>query len=198
MESNQVPNQVLPQAQAAPRLHPLMATAAVSVILVSLLGAATFAGLLPSSNGTNAAQVAANTPAGSVDHADQKLSADASPTSVKEILDNKPTPHREHAQRQPAANYRQHANVAQAEPTYAQAPAYRAPAPVYREPAPAYREPAPVAQPVAQNSAVGIGVGALVGGLLGSQVGGGSGRTLAAIAGAIGGGYVGNEVAKNR
>jgi uncharacterized protein YcfJ len=190
METNQAQN------QTQPRLHPLMAGAAVSVIVVSLLGAAAFAGLLPSSARLIAApdmtRISADT---STEKAPQKIALDAPPIQnnklktgsdpVKDIIKQKATPQREYAQRQ-------------AETTYAAAPTYREPA--YRDSA--YREPvhreAAYPAPADGNSALGIGVGALVGGLLGSQIGGGNGRTLAAIAGAVGGGYVGNEMAKNR
>ena len=195
------------QHQAQARLHPLMAGAAVSVILVSLLGAAAFAGLLPNSRGTSAAPdnalASAETPAqkkSQDDKPDQSRTLTAGPGPVKKIIEHKATPHREYAQHRNNTSSDQYPR--QAESSYAAAPAYREAAyrePAYREPAyqaPAYQAPAPA--PVAQNSAIGIGVGALVGGLLGSQVGGGNGRTLAAIAGAVGGGYVGNEVAKNR
>src|SRR4051812_26007717 len=56
-------------AQPAKRIHPLVAGAAVSVTLVSLLGAAAITGILPSSHGTAApttamaAQPVAATPA---------------------------------------------------------------------------------------------------------------------------------------
>jgi uncharacterized protein YcfJ len=43
------------------RLHPLVAAAAVSVVLVSLLGAAALTGILPSSNANGAAGVAETT-----------------------------------------------------------------------------------------------------------------------------------------
>src|SRR6476661_2868431 len=42
----------------AKRIHPLVATAAASVVLVSLVGVAAITGLLPSSNGSPAPQIA--------------------------------------------------------------------------------------------------------------------------------------------
>ncbi|PXX39813.1 glycine zipper 2TM domain-containing protein [Undibacterium pigrum] len=163
------------------RIHPLMAGAACSVILVSLLGAAAITGLLPNSNSMNA-PVSNNVPAMGSMGTNSNLSYPAP------VANN---------QNQPAANY---ANTAQNN-YVAPAPA-PAPAPVrvaqssHRQPARSYHDNYP-AQPVqAKNSPVGIGVGAVIGGLIGSQVGNGNGRTLATIAGAVGGGYVGNEVAK--
>lgn len=150
-----------------------MAGAAVSVILVSLLGIAAITGVLPNSQATAAetariaAQAAAVAPVSAP--AQQVVTA---PAVRDEVANHKTVVHHHHVQQ------------ARAEPgqQYSQAPAYQ--------------QPAPVAQPVAQNSPIGIGVGAVVGGLLGNQVGGGKGKTLATIAGAVGGGYVGNEIAK--
>ncbi len=158
------------------RIHPLMAAAAVSLTLVSLVGAAAIAGLLPNSHGAVAATPAAETTnVGNAPLAQQSTPAPA----VREVVRYKTIVHHEYPRRSPTA-YGDRPQLAQAE----QAHDYR--------PAPAYQQPAPVAQ----NSPLGIGIGALVGGLVGSQVGGGNGRTLAAIAGAVGGGYVGNEIAK--
>jgi uncharacterized protein YcfJ len=160
MEMNQTPN----------RIHPLMAGAAVSVILVSLLGIAAMTGVLPNSHGSTpgTALIAAPTTAiASVSAAAQQGAT--APIAGVEGVEHKPVVHHHHRVRR-----------AQAEPNqqYSQAPAYQQPA------------------PVAHNSPIGIGVGAVVGGLLGNQVGGGNGKTLVTIAGAIGGGYAGNEVAK--
>lgn len=159
--------------QPSNRIHPLMAGAAVSVILVSLLGIAAITGVLPNSQATAAetariaAQAAAVAPVSAP--AQQVVTA---PAVRDEVANHKTVVHHHHVQQ------------ARAEPgqQYSQAPAYQ--------------QPPPVAQPVAQNSPIGIGVGAVVGGLLGNQVGGGKGKTLATIAGAVGGGYVGNEIAK--
>jgi uncharacterized protein YcfJ len=157
-------------------IHPLMAGAAVSVILVSLLGAAALAGILPTSHGEVApaiAPAAATAPAPVAYSAPvaQQTAQYAAPATV---VHHKYVVHHTTVARPRADAY---AQAAPEQPS--------APTPVYQQPA-----------PVAHNSPVGIGVGAVVGGLLGSQVGGGNGRTLATIAGAVGGGYVGNEIAK--
>jgi uncharacterized protein YcfJ len=160
------------------RIHPLMAVAAVSLTLVSLVGVAAIAGLLPNSHGAVAASPTAEmTNRGSAPLAQQLAPAPV----VREVVRYKTVVHHEYPHRQETAGYDDHTQVPQAE----QARDYRQ--------TPAYQQPAPVAQ----NSPLGIGIGALVGGLVGSQVGGGKGRTLAAIAGAVGGGYVGNEIAKH-
>src|SRR3569623_955134 len=162
----------------ANRIHPLVAGATASVMLVSLLGAAAITGLLPVSNGTSVPSAPSSSPNPAVQstfstHQVPVQPAQAAPTIHHKVIVH----HRYVTQSRTTA-------VAQASP------------PASYAPAPAYREPIPSPQPVAQNSPVGIGGGAVVGGLLGSQVGGGHGKTLATIAGAVGGGYVGNEIAK--
>jgi len=190
------------------RIHPLMAAAAVSVIVVSLAGTAAVTGLLPSSNSAPIAPLAMQ-PAAAMPMAGAGMVA--SPQALPGV--------------QPVqAAYVQPAQAAYAQPgayaqpaTYAQPLAAAQPAPViiketvikevpvkqaaprprpvqhvasrsYNN-APAYREPAP------QPNYVAIGTGAVVGGLLGNQVGSGNGRKLATIAGVIGGGMLGNQIA---
>jgi uncharacterized protein YcfJ len=168
--------------QAPKRIHPLIAGAAASVMLVCLAGTAAITGILPSSHGTDAPAAAAlATP---LPVADSKATQ-APPAAAVQATATTPAVEYEAPRRTV-----HHARVAR-HPVVAQAQAaeYTPPPPA---PAPVYQQPAPAAH----NSAVGIGVGAVVGGLLGSQIGGGNGRTLATIAGAVGGGYVGNEIAK--
>jgi len=155
------------------RIHPLMAAAAVSLTVVSLIGAAAIAGILPTSHSANAD----NPPA--VAQQAAPLAAAAPAPVVHEVVRYKTVVRHERDG--------EHVRLAQAD----QGRATQA-APNYQQ------QPAPV-QPAAapQNSALGIGIGAVVGGLIGNHVGGGNGRTLATIAGAVGGGYVGNEIAKN-
>ena len=167
MELNQVSN----------RIHPLVAGAAVSVMLVSLLGVAAITGVLPSSHATatDAALLKTQADVAALKSVARQQIASA-PTVEREVIENKPVVHH---------HYVQHArpiHVAQAAPHQ-----YYSQEPVYQQRA-----------PVAYNSPVGIGLGAVVGGLLGSQVGGGNGRTAAAIAGAVGGGYLGNEIARRQ
>lgn len=173
--------------QAFKRIHPLMAGAAVSVILVSLVGIAAMTGALPSSRATPAPATATAlqaTPAGVPVSAAALLAASAQP-----------------GMRQAAATPEirndgaKHKTVVHRPAYLAQTPGQPNPqAAAYPQPLPANSHPQPA--PVAQNSPIGIGVGAVVGGLLGNQVGGGNGKTLATIAGAVGGGYLGNEIAK--
>ena len=179
------------------RIHPLVAGAAVSVTLASLLGIAALSGLLPNShggidsqatasqaataqtataanvsatpaiNGSTSAPVLVQTPAGY-----QYMQPVTAPTVAYQQV----TPH--NAAPAAAPHRTQHTQHRHAQ-TYAQADTRQ---PVYQQQQPAR----------AANSPVGIATGAVVGGLLGNQIGGGNGRTLATVAGAVGGGYIGN------
>lgn len=150
------------------RIHPLMAGAAASVMLVSLVATAAIVGIIPNSHGSSGdATRLAPQPVMAAAPNEQGAAA---PVAVREVVEHRTVVHHQYVQHRARP-----VQVAQAEPVR-----------------PAYQQPAPAAQ----NSPVGIGVGAVVGGLLGSQVGGGNGKTLATIAGAVGGGYVGNEIAK--
>lgn len=196
------------------RIHPLMAAAAVSVIVVSLAGAAAITGMLPSSHGAPEAPLAT----AQVVPNDGVLAQAALPGVPASYTPAMQPAQAAYAQPVQAAYA---APVAQAQPmplNYAQPVASAQPAPVViektiikevpakpvhktvhhtryvRNDAPAYYEPAPRPAP-AQPNYVAIGTGAVVGGLIGNQVGGGNGRKLATVAGIIGGGFLGNQIA---
>jgi uncharacterized protein YcfJ len=181
--------------RTASRIHPVVAAAAVSVIIVSLTGAAAITGLLPTSRGAQDSQLSAVPPAQAyiapANAPVQLATAYAQPAYaqqayvqpapapvakpqvirevvIKEVVKEKPVHHYHTVTRQVARN---------------DAPTY------YQQPAPRQAQP----------NYVGIGTGALIGGILGNQVGSGNGRKLATVAGIIGGGMLGNEVAnRNR
>lgn len=194
-------------SQTAHRIHPLIAGAAASVMLVSLVGVAAITGMFPNSHGTAAesqrtgsqpaAVLAASQPpmiaaptqqaaaqtAPAQQYALVPVSASQpqpNPVVVREVVEHRTVVHDKYVQRPATVRHTRHADYAQ----YEAAPRY-APAPVYQQ-----------TSASAPNSPIGMGIGAVVGGLVGSQVGGGNGKTLATIAGAVGGGYLGNEVAK--
>ncbi|HAT29587.1 MAG TPA: hypothetical protein DCW29_01655 [Janthinobacterium sp.] len=162
--------------QSASRIHPLVAGAAISITVLSLVGVAAIAGWLPTSHGAIAPQ-------------DTTLSANAPLASSAPVLSqNAPQQYSAHT---PAVHHTQHVHratqTAQASyddrnDRYDRQPAER---PYVQQAA----APAP-----AQTNYVGIGTGAVLGGLLGNQVGGGRGKTLATIAGVVGGGMLGNAV----
>ena len=192
------------------RIHPIVAGAAASVMLVSLVGVAAMTGILPNSHGNAVEAVGpriqpsliASAPAPAVTRP-----VVVAPVNVKEVVEHKTVLHHQYVERTaPVRNRPIRLAVQEASSQYYPAPAYQQPAPTYQTaatypPAPTYQavptyQPASTYQQQAPNSPVGMGLGAVVGGLLGSQVGGGTGRTLATIAGVVGGGYLGNEVAR--
>ena len=204
----------------ATRIHPLMAAAAASVIIVSLTGAAAITGLLPSSRSAPEPQaamtpagmpLAAPVPNGQLQAATQTLNAYGQPQANAQYAAPAAAPMVVSAA-PGTTTYIQSAN----NPAAPMVIVKQEPAPVAKprvvervverrvvehRPArqvthyqqqPTYR-PAPAP---AQPHYVGIGTGAVIGGLIGNQVGGGNGKKLATLAGIIGGGFVGNEVAK--
>jgi uncharacterized protein YcfJ len=190
------------------RIHPLMAGAAVSVIVLSLAGTAAITGLLPNSHSAPEAPVAAQLAANPAYTAQMApVAAPAAPQGIQAA----------------PVGYAQPIQAAYAQPAYAQpavVQAAPAPAPVViketiikevpvKQAAPKpravqhhtsyahddrYYAPAPAPRP-AQPNYVAIGTGAVVGGLLGNQIGSGNGRKLATVAGMIGGGMLGNQIA---
>jgi len=174
-----------------PRLHPLVATAAIAVTIFSLAGIAAITGWLPTGKAASGetAAVATSAAVPPAPTSEQKLAA--APTPVEQST---PKP------------------VVKAAPKPVTKPApvevAQAPAAV---PAPA---PAPVAAPVCSNCGVvdnirentqpgeGSGLGAVAGGvvgaIVGSQIGGGTGKKIATVAGAAGGAYAGHQFEKSR
>jgi uncharacterized protein YcfJ len=204
----------------ATRIHPLMAAAAASVIIVSLTGAAAITGLLPSSRSAPEPQaamtpagmpLAAPLPNGQLQAATQTLHAYGQPPATAQyaapmVVSAAPGTT---TYIQSASNPAAPMVIVKQEPapvvkqTVIQKPRvveriverrvveHRPARQVTRYEQPVYRQaPAP-----AQPNYVGIGTGAVIGGLIGNQVGGGNGKKLATLAGIIGGGYIGNEVA---
>jgi uncharacterized protein YcfJ len=186
--------------QATNRLHPLVAGAAVSVMLVSLAGAAAIIGVLPNSHGSATpdpvaqpavtSSIPAATATAPVVVSAQTQVAEV-PKAAAAPVPQKRTVHVVHHYARPAS---------QSSVQYAQAPAtVNQP---YQQPVqqiaaqPVSMPQQAVQQPVAQHSPLGIAAGAVLGGVLGNQVGGGNGRTLATVAGAVGGGYLGDVIGK--
>ncbi|MFC3456736.1 glycine zipper 2TM domain-containing protein [Massilia haematophila] len=200
------------------RIHPLMAAAAASVVIVSLTGAAAIAGLLPSSRSAPEAQPALTPTAALPLAAGQgvapvaQLQQAALPAQPVVVSAAPGTTTYVQAANLPAGSAAPVVVVKQ-EPapvvkqtvikeTVVQKPRVvehrPAPQPVrYAEPVYRAAPPAPTPAPVQQGpNYVGVATGAVIGGLIGNQVGGGNGKKLATLAGVIGGGYVGNEIAK--
>ena len=188
------------------RIHPLMAAAAASVIIVSLTGAAAITGLLPTSKSAAepAMPVAAASPY-AMPQAGMQVPAGyvAQPAAAQQLVPAMVpamVPAQQVAYAQPVAQPQpQPTVIVKEKPVVKVVEKTRvvqaAPQPVrYEEPR--YSQPAPAP---AQPNYVGIGTGAVIGGLIGNQIGGGNGKKLATVAGVIGGGMIGNEIAnRNR
>jgi outer membrane lipoprotein SlyB len=173
------------------RIHPLVAGAAVAVILASATGIAAMTGLLPNSHAVTepALPLAAVTP--------QIASA---PVAAPQPA---PAPVQQAAQQAAPARAPVHhprrANPVAA-PGYANSQGYQAP---YEAAAPRPVAADPYAGEVvaintvqAPEPTTGLGAlgGAVAGGLVGNQIGGGRGKILTTIAGAVGGGLAGNGI----
>lgn len=128
--------------QTSNRIHPLMAGAAVSVMLVSLLGVAALTGVLPNSHAT-----ANETP---------RIAAQAAP------VESVSTPAQAGAVRRTAAH--QHAAVQVQDQNQAQTRQQPAPVPVYQQ-------PAPVAHNSPIGIGIGAVVGGLLGNQIGGGEG---------------------------
>ncbi|MFM0100655.1 glycine zipper 2TM domain-containing protein [Paraburkholderia nemoris] len=174
------------------RIHPLVAGAAVAVILASATGIAAMTGLLPTSHAVTEPAQPATTVAAQVASA---------PVAVPQAAPVQQTVQQTVPQAAPARPpvHRTHSTPVAPTPRYANNQGYQAP----YEPAPAR----PVADPyagevVAINTVqapeptTGLGAlgGAVAGGLVGNQIGGGRGKILTTIAGAVGGGLAGNGI----
>ena len=198
------------------RIHPLVAAASASVVLVSLVGVAAITGVLPTSHGSAPAngsaaqpvaavsapaapQVSVATPAPSSKLMEDKIAQEEAPKPVHKAAKpiHKPAPQvasTSHSQYQSGGSYP--APVQSSNPNYGYA---SGPAPVAQAPI-CYNcgrvESVQAVQTAAKPSGLGVVAGGVLGGLLGNQVGNGNGRTLATVAGAVGGGFAGNEVEK--
>jgi len=184
----------------AKKLHPLVATAAFAVIVVSVLGAIVLiTDQVAAHKGQDTPAVATNdTSAAAPAPADQPAAPDTTSTAEKPIA---PMP-------SPA-----HKATPKAKPPAPAADAYSAPPP----PAPAAAAPPPpvamaapppvcnncgivaAVRPVktqGQGSGVGAVAGGAVGGLVGNQFGHGSGKTAMTVLGVLGGALGGNQVEK--
>jgi outer membrane lipoprotein SlyB len=158
------------------RIHPLVAAAAVSVILACGTGVAAMTGLLPSSKAT-AATVTAS----------PLIDTQAAKAAPKEA----PLPRavRGHHASTSAAN-----RSASAETSPPAATTYSQPTPTAYDPYAGQVTAVNAVQSAQSTTGIGAIGGAVVGGLAGTQIGQGRGRTAATIIGAIGGGLAGNQI----
>ncbi|MFS0753307.1 glycine zipper 2TM domain-containing protein [Noviherbaspirillum sp. 1P10PC] len=177
------------------RLHPLVAGAAISVMLASLTGVAAMAGLLPNSHSESKAAAEAAQPQPAQSATTKPAAVAKTPKAVGS--DRLALKEEDQA---PAPRQQQAASLSASQSGH-RSPDYSQDMLRVAQPARACGncgrvESVHAVQSQADPSGVGVVGGAVVGGLLGNQIGGGSGKTLATIAGAVGGGYAGNEVEK--
>ena len=186
------------------RIHPLMAAAAVSVMLVSLVGVAAITGVLPTSHGsatTGAVPAPAVTAAPIEAPAPIAAAAPTPSAEAKSAADKVVNPQPKRVATAPASAPRSYASH-ETRTTQPPARTYQHAEPVVVTQAPRVCnncgrvESVRAVQQEAQPSGLGVVAGAVLGGVLGNQVGGGSGKKLATVAGAVGGGFAGNEVEK--
>ncbi|TAM05832.1 MAG: glycine zipper 2TM domain-containing protein [Paraburkholderia sp.] len=172
-----------PNVSPRARIHPLVAGAAVAVILASATGIAAMTGVLPTTHASTistTAQVDNTTPGVVRQDAHQ-------PSDTQALARQEPVRH-VHAAQTALAPRHAHASTYRGttEPT-----ALRQAAVDPNSGSVVAISPIQAPEPTTGIGAVG---GAVAGGLLGNQIGQGRGRTLATIAGAIGGGLAGNGI----
>ncbi|MFC0349117.1 glycine zipper 2TM domain-containing protein [Undibacterium danionis] len=166
-------------------LHPLIAIAAGSVILVSLVGVAAMTGMLPNSNGESKA----DKPNASTALIESSSSTKANSKELAKNATSKTTEHssaRDSFKDSGRDSDKEKLNSAQTtEKAVCQSCGVVTSVRSYE-------------QKAEKGSGVGAVAGAVLGGVIGNQVGGGNGRKIATVAGAVGGSYVGNEIEKSR
>ena len=170
------------------RIHPLVAGAAVAVILASATGIAAMTGLLPTSHAvTEPAQPA--TPVAAQIASAPVAAPQAAPVqqTVQQAAPARPRVHHTHSA--PAADTPRYANNQGYQAPYESAPARPVADPYAGEVVAINTVQAP--EPTTGLGALG---GAVAGGLVGNQIGGGRGKILTTIAGVVGGGLAGNGI----
>lgn len=174
---------------ARPRLHPLLAAAAIAVIALSAVGIAAMTGVLPTGK-------AANAPA--PDTAGAPIVAPSAPAAARQKA-AAPAPVATPVAK-PAPAPKVAANNVPAPPQATRAAATLPPPP----PAPApcttcgTIENVRVVEQPGDASGLGAVAGGVIGGILGNQIGGGTGNKIATVAGAAGGAYAGHQIEKSR
>jgi outer membrane lipoprotein SlyB len=186
-------------------LHPLIAVAAGSVIVFSLVGVAAMTGLLPNSNGEPKAEVNQQI-ANASENGKVSNVADASMDEVKsaeksatvQVAQPTSTPDRKQSSTKTERKDAEQ-NVAQpvAQKNSTNTIAEKSEKPICHQ-CGTVESVRSIEQKAEKGSGVGAVAGAVIGGVIGNQIGGGNGRKLATVAGAVGGGYAGNEIEKSR
>lgn len=166
------------------KINPLVAIAAVSVTVFSLVGIGIMTGLVPSSF-SKMNESPAQTEA--VDAKSAKIAAEPAPANASAPTPSKPKAPVKHAEAKRPAQLATQTPPAPAEPAKA--------APVCTT-CGVVASVNTIAQK-GEGSGLGAIAGGVLGGVLGHQVGGGTGKKIATVAGAAGGAYAGHQVEKN-
>ena len=191
----------MPDIQDRKRIHPLVAGAAVSVIVVSLVGVAAMTGILPTSNSTSKTDTTASAIAAS-NAAVTAMPVAASATAANGVSSTNDI---NSAQKSFPASNLASTNQQSASTTGVNNGATNVSQNnMSTEPAPhKICQTCGIVESiraieVQEEHASGLGAvaGAVLGGVLGHQVGNGNGRSLATVAGAVGGGFAGNTIEK--
>jgi outer membrane lipoprotein SlyB len=154
------------------KTNPLMATAAVAVIIFSAVGVGVMTGIIPSSKSAN----------------DSLTPAEARIAPAPEVKAAPAPVHKPAAQVAHKRTPERPAQVAMSESAAAPVPRICTECGVI--------DTINVVDKKGEGSGVGAVGGAVVGGLVGNQIGNGRGNTVATVAGALGGAFAGNEVEK--
>jgi len=179
------------------RLHPLVAAAAVSVMVFSAVGVAAITGLIPHSKGSVSEQApvaAAETPAAPPQSMPAPTPEPVAPAPVHPV--------KKHVAKAPKAP------VAPAPVAYNDVPAYAPPPPAVAQAPQVYEAPKPAVKPGVLGTVTAVrevedkgdakGIGALGGGVAGAVLGHqiDHGNKLVTVLGAAGGAFLGNQVEK--
>ncbi len=151
------------------RVSPIVAIAAVSVIIFSAVGIGVMTGIIPNSFSKNA-DVAASTPSPAGTGAQQ--SQEKQQAASRETVTPKSEPTRVAAVEAPRAVPRVCADCGKVTTVN-------------------------MVEQEGEGSGLGAVAGGVVGGVLGNQIGHGTGRKIATVAGAAGGAYVGHQAEKS-
>ncbi|HVC10155.1 MAG TPA: glycine zipper 2TM domain-containing protein [Burkholderiales bacterium] len=161
------------QTESKSRLHPLVATAAVAVIVLAGVGIAAFTGVLPSSHGSPApaepaaAPVAAQAPA----HRTETTRRIA----TQRVARQEPT-------RMAGSSARPATQIAHSRPKCLDCGVI---------------ESVRMVEAKGQGTGLGAVAGGVAGAVLGNQMGNGNGRTVMTLVGAAGGALAGNQIEKS-
>ncbi len=174
------------------KINPLIAIAAVSVTVFSLVGIGIMTGVIPSSFSKSGDKVplTETVEKKSTNAVAEPVAAPAPRKSASVPAPSKPKAQTNHAETKPAEK------VASQTPPPGSAPVEQA------KPAPVCSDCGVVTSVNAiaekgEGSGLGAIAGGVLGGVLGHQVGGGTGKKIATVAGAAGGAYAGHQVEKN-